>query len=43
MRMSIVSSGSQAEVRNRYPPGEVARVILVVLAFVLGAYVLWRI
>lgn len=28
---------------NRYPPGEVARVLLLVLGFVLGAYVMWRI
>jgi predicted PurR-regulated permease PerM len=28
---------------NKYPPAEVARVLLVVLGFALGVYVLWRI
>jgi predicted PurR-regulated permease PerM len=28
---------------NKYPPGEIARVLLVVLGFGLGVYVLWRI
>jgi predicted PurR-regulated permease PerM len=28
---------------NKYPPGEVARVLLVLAGFALGAYVLWRI
>ena len=28
---------------NTYPPGQVARLLLLVLGFGLGAYVLWRI
>src|SRR5207248_10318294 len=28
---------------NKYPPGQVARVLVLLFAFVLGAYVLWRI